>query len=77
MTENDRYEGFSIDLIKNIAIECKFKYKIIVKDIEVGKEENGHWTGVVGEIIDKVIESEQCQEQKLLKNLTHATHTLI
>lgn len=56
MTENDMYEGFAIDLVERIAQKCKFKYEIVVKDIENGKEDpvTGQWSGIVGEIVNKV-----------------------
>ncbi|XP_031639839.1 glutamate receptor ionotropic, kainate 2-like, partial [Contarinia nasturtii] len=55
VTEIDLYEGFAMDLIKNLAIECKFRYRVSVREIENGKidENTGQWTGIVKEIIDK------------------------
>lgn len=56
MTDIDMYEGFATDLIKEIARECKFRYEIKVEDMENGKKdpETGHWTGLIGEIVNKV-----------------------
>lgn len=56
MTENDMYEGFGVELIRHIAEKCKFKYELVVKDMENGKEDpvTGQWSGIVGEIVNKV-----------------------
>ncbi|KAF8792738.1 Glutamate receptor ionotropic like protein [Argiope bruennichi] len=49
---NDQYEGFCIDLIEELSKILNFKYEIrLVKDEEFGKEKNGMWTGVIGEVM--------------------------
>ncbi|XP_033113325.1 glutamate receptor ionotropic, kainate 2-like [Anneissia japonica] len=52
---NDRYEGYCIDLLKEIATSIKFDYKIkLVGDGDYGKElPNGSWNGMVGELVRK------------------------
>lgn len=54
---NDRYEGFCIDLIEEIAKLLKFDY--VIKLVDDGKygapvEPRNEWNGMVGELIDKV-----------------------
>lgn len=49
------YEGFSKDLMDRIAFYCKFKYEIIIGK-ESGKEDpvTKQWSGMIGEIVNKV-----------------------
>ena len=49
---NDRYEGYCIDLLKEIAALRKFNYTIHeVKDKAYGsKDQTGKWNGMVGEL---------------------------
>lgn len=53
---NDRYEGFCVDLLKELADTLKFKYRIrLVGDGQYGVAgANGTWTGMVGELISRV-----------------------
>lgn len=53
----DLYEGFAMDLIEQISIKGKFRYDIIVTDIEYGKEDpvTKEWSGIVGNIVSKVL----------------------
>lgn len=55
ITENDKYEGFAIDLIEEIAKICGFKYNITINKV-TGKENavTREWDGIVGEIVNKV-----------------------
>lgn len=50
---NDRYEGFAIELIDEIAQILHFKYTIhLVKDRAYGvKNHRGEWNGMIGEVI--------------------------
>jgi hypothetical protein len=50
---NDQYEGFCVDILKEIALICKFNYTIYqVKDGKYGvRSESGNWNGLVGELI--------------------------
>ena len=56
ITGNDRYEGFCIDLLKEIASIVGFEYKIeVVPDGRYGvRNKNGDWDGIVKELIDRV-----------------------
>ena len=60
LTGNDRYEGFCVDLLKNISYMLGFNYTIkLVDDDKYGApdSETGVWNGMVGELIDKVFGS--------------------
>ncbi|XP_048767442.1 glutamate receptor ionotropic, kainate 2-like isoform X2 [Ostrea edulis] len=51
---NDLFEGFCIDLLKEMASIVGFEYKIVpVKDGLYGIRENGEWKGIVRELIDR------------------------
>ena len=56
LTGNDRYEGYSIDIIKEIANLLAFKYVIkLVDDGAYGrKNEEGEWNGMIKELIEGV-----------------------
>ncbi|XP_030749785.1 glutamate receptor ionotropic, kainate 2-like [Sitophilus oryzae] len=50
---NDRYEGFSIDLIEELAKLEGFNYTFVVQaDGKNGNKENGRWTGMIGEVVE-------------------------
>lgn len=53
---NERYEGFCVDMLKELADILKFKYRIrLVGDGLYGVAgANGTWTGMVGELISRV-----------------------
>ena len=55
-TGNDRYEGFCIDLLKEIARIVGFDYQIqVVPDGRYGvRNSDGEWDGIVRELIDRV-----------------------
>ncbi|KAK3801143.1 hypothetical protein RRG08_006863 [Elysia crispata] len=50
---NDRFEGFSIDLIEYVAKELEFDYELyLVHDGKFGSQmPDGRWNGVIGELI--------------------------
>ncbi|GCB85710.1 hypothetical protein scyTo_0026380, partial [Scyliorhinus torazame] len=52
---NERYEGFCVDMLKELSQILKFYYKIqLVADGVYGvAEANGTWTGMVGELISR------------------------
>ena len=50
---NDRYEGFCVDLIKEIAERLNFQYSFEIVTTYGSYERNG-WTGIVRELIDRV-----------------------
>ncbi|XP_031634006.1 glutamate receptor ionotropic, kainate 2-like [Contarinia nasturtii] len=49
----DLYEGFALELIKNISEKCGFRYTVSVVNMPSGKIENNEWNGIVREIIEK------------------------
>ena len=54
---NSRYEGFCIDLLKEIATMVGFEYRIeLVPDGKYGVYdlETGEWNGIVRQLMDKV-----------------------
>ena len=53
---NDRYEGFCIDLLKEMALIIGFEYQIeVVPDGRYGvKNRNGEWDGIVKQLIERV-----------------------
>ena len=56
LSGNARYEGFCVKLLDTLASKLDFKYTIhLVRDEKYGSQlDNGSWTGMVGELIDKV-----------------------
>lgn len=52
---NERYEGFCIDLLIEIAKIVGFDFNIVpVPDGRYGVRTNGKWDGIVKELIDRV-----------------------
>lgn len=53
---NDRFEGFCIDLLKELANVLGFTYEIrLVPDGKYGsQDEKGQWNGMVKELIEHV-----------------------
>lgn len=51
---NDRFEGYTIDLIEELSKLLQFKYKFkLVDDGAYGiKNEKGEWNGMIGELIN-------------------------
>ena len=51
-----KYEGYVVDLIRELAHEVKFKYEMYnVEDEEYGRQrEDGSWTGMIGDLISHV-----------------------
>lgn len=60
---NERYEGFCVDMLKELADILKFNYRIrLVGDGLYGVPgTNGSWTGMVGELISRV----SCHHQEV------------
>lgn len=56
LLQNDKYEGFCIDLLKLIARMCNFNYTIYqVEDNKYGSmNKTGKWDGLMQELILKV-----------------------
>ncbi|XP_064612115.1 glutamate receptor ionotropic, kainate 2-like isoform X2 [Liolophura sinensis] len=56
LTGNDRYEGFAVDLLKEVAKHLNFTYTIRIReDKKFGNPDDitGEWNGMVRELIDK------------------------
>lgn len=53
---NERYEGFCVDMLRELADILKFNFKIKLVDdgLYGAPEPNGSWTGMVGELINRV-----------------------
>ena len=55
---NDRFYGYFIDLLKEIVNQSEFRFDYtirVVDDNQYGfKDENGEWTGMIGELVRKV-----------------------
>lgn len=53
---NDQYEGFAIDLIKELAAMKGFNYTFKIREDKANGEKlpNGSWTGMIGDIHDGV-----------------------
>ena len=56
LTGNDRYEGFCVDILKEIAQIVGFKYSIkLVADGKYGApDDDGNWNGMVRELVEGV-----------------------
>ncbi|CAF93734.1 unnamed protein product, partial [Tetraodon nigroviridis] len=52
---NDQYEGFCVDMLREVADILKFSFKIKLVDdgLYGAPEPNGSWTGMVGELINR------------------------
>uniref|UniRef100_A0A8C6MCN5 Glutamate receptor n=1 Tax=Nothobranchius furzeri TaxID=105023 RepID=A0A8C6MCN5_NOTFU len=52
---NDQYEGFCVDMLRELADVLKFSFKIKLVDdgLYGAPEPNGSWTGMVGELINR------------------------
>ena len=57
MTFTEKYEGYVVDLIRELSKEVKFKYRMyIVADKNYGSydEKTGLWNGMIRDLIDHV-----------------------
>ncbi|KAJ8967544.1 hypothetical protein NQ314_002859 [Rhamnusium bicolor] len=55
---NNKYEGYSLDVIKAIANEIKFQFEIhVTENNEYGKfdEKKNRWTGLVGDLLARFL----------------------
>lgn len=59
---NDRFEGFCIDLLKELANILGFTYEIrLVPDGKYGsQDEKGQWNGIIRELIEHVSYTSYC-----------------
>lgn len=53
---NDRFEGYCVDLVRELADMLRFRYEIrLVRDGAYGtKNSRGRWNGMIRELIDRV-----------------------
>eukprot|EP00063_Salmo_salar_P082249 XP_014057084.1 PREDICTED: glutamate receptor ionotropic, kainate 5-like [Salmo salar] len=53
---NDQYEGFCVDMLRELAdiLKCSFRIKLVDDGLYGAPEPNGSWTGMVGELINRV-----------------------
>jgi hypothetical protein len=68
LSGNSRYEGFCIDLLKEIATMVGFEYRIeLVPDGKYGVVdlETGEWNGIVRQLMDKVDFRNVCYSYKI------------
>ncbi len=75
-TDNERYEGYCVDLAAEIAKHCGFKYQLrIVADGKYGARdaETKIWNGMVGELVYGVRSKAYTHSHKsaLLRNIEH------
>ncbi len=61
---NDRFQGYCIDLIKEIAQVLEFKYTIKLVDdgVHGRKNERQEWNGMIKELIEGVSDFFRCIE---------------
>lgn len=60
---NDRYEGFAVDLIKELSLLSGFKYNLIIQEdgangqlINCPNKTKACWDGMVGKVYHKVLQ---------------------
>lgn len=52
LTGNDKYEGYCIDLMNELAKIVGFKYILMVRnDTNYGKKVEGKWVGIIGQML--------------------------
>lgn len=51
LTGNNRYEGFTVDLLKELSERSGFEYEIYIVDKYGSPTEDGKWNGMVGEVL--------------------------
>ena len=59
LSGNERFEGFCVDMLRELAELLRFRYRLrLVEDGLYGAPEpNGSWTGMVGELINRMLPS--------------------
>lgn len=75
---NDQYEGFCVDMLRELADILKFSFRIKLVDdgLYGAPEPNGSWTGMVGELINRVSTLSLCLSLCLFLFCTHTlTHS--
>lgn len=77
---NEQYEGFCVDMLRELAGILKFSFKIKLVDdgLYGAPEPNGSWTGMVGELINRVSTLENAcsnNNRKCATNTQRFIHT--
>lgn len=74
---NEQYEGFCVDMLRELADILKFSFKIKLVDdgLYGAPEPNGSWTGMVGELINRV-SAGGGRRHVTTRNLCHHRDTL-
>ncbi|KAK3606319.1 hypothetical protein CHS0354_041953 [Potamilus streckersoni] len=72
--DNDRYEGYCVDLTLEVAKFIGFDYKIkLVHDTMFGnKMDNGTWSGMIGELLDNTSASNSISGSEHSRHLQKA-----
>ena len=52
---NDKYEGFIVDLAKEISSIVGFNYTIVPTKSHGSKDNNEQWNGMIKELLEEVI----------------------
>lgn len=54
---DDQYEGFAVDVIKELSVILKFNYTFIIQEDKESGEKlpNNSWDGMIGRLIREVI----------------------
>ena len=54
LTGNDRFEGFAVDLVKELSQQLGFNYVLKLSDDgHFGQQDgSGKWNGMIGELVD-------------------------
>jgi len=72
---NDRYEGFGIDLIKELSEMSGFNYTFkIQEDFNSGyiDDKTKKWTGMIGEVINGVRRNNYNNNVNIFKHVTYS-----
>lgn len=58
LTGNNRFEGFCVDLIHEICnrLHCKYEYRLVGDESYGKRHENGTWSGMIGEVINREVD---------------------
>lgn len=75
MVRSAELEGYCIDLLKALAAMLHFSYKVkVVGDGQYGAvSSNGNWTGMIGEILRRVIFNFYFQQTAALEGKSSAS----
>jgi hypothetical protein len=54
---NEKYEGFVVDLAREIAAIVGFNYTIVPTNAHGSVDKNGQWNGMIKELLEEVIQN--------------------